>query len=182
MKNLIAFLAVSLIILTHSPVKAEGDTKLGGVRAGWQYSTMTFNGTVSAYPLSSFYLGVFKNNKLAPSVHWTIGLEYFQNGYKEDDNNKWVLGYLSLPVNAKLKLGPFFALGGLSANVKLSEDVKNGNPLVSYSASAFDLPLHVGIGFRIAVINLEARYHWGMLEIDSGVKNQYLQLGAGVSF
>ena len=182
MKALIKSLTIPVFLLFSLALKAEGDTKIGGVRAGYQYSTMA----PSAYsidPLSSFYVGVFKNNKIVPGLHWTAGLEYFQTGYYKNADNQRVMGTLSVPVNIKVKAGPFFFLGGFSANVKLSEEYKIGGLDGPTNANAFDLPLHGGLGFRIAIINFEARYHYGMLKVDdSGTKNQYLQLGLGVSF
>ena len=183
MKKLKHFVLAILAILLITPAFAEGDTKLGGIRVGYHQSDIYNNGTSSGYPNSNFYIGVYKNNKIIPTLHWMFGVEYFQNGYKESNDNKWTLGTISVPINLKFKIGPVFAVGGVAANFKISEKLVTGGVDIEDQASTFDLPLFLGAGFRILILNIEARYHWGMLEInDSGVKNQYLQVGVGVSF
>lgn len=43
-------------------------------------------------------------------------------------------------------------------------------------------PLFMGAGLKILFITLEARYHWGITDVYQGYNNQYLQLGAAISF
>jgi len=184
MKSLKLLFVAILGLLVINPLFAEGDTKLGGVRAGYHTSDIFNDGNSTGNPLNGFYLGVYKNNKIIPTLHWMVGLEYFQNGYKFDDNNKWTMSTIGVPINLKAKIGPFFALGGVSANFVVSQKYENsGIATTTQKAPVFDLPLFVGAGFRVLILNIEARYHWGMLEIDDfGDKNQYLQLGIGASF
>lgn len=183
MKSLKLLFAAILGLLVINPVFAEGDTKLGGVRAGYHTSDIFNDGNSTGNPLNGFYLGVYKNNKIIPTLHWMVGLEYFQNGYKTDANNKWILHTASIPVNLKLKLGPVFVLGGVAANLVFSESyVRNGKDQGNV-ASVFDAPVFLGAGFRVLILNIEARYHWGTLDVNEfGAKNQYLQVGLGVSF
>lgn len=179
MKN---FIIAVLTILLITPAFA-GDTKIIGVRAGYHQSDIYFNGNNSGHPNSGFYLGLFKNNKIIPTLNWMFGLEYFQNGYNQNSDNKWTLSTLSVPINLKFKVGPIFALGGLAANFKISETNVAGGIDLGNQANTFDLPLFLGAGFSILILDFEARYHWGMLDIsDAGGKNQYLQIGVGASF
>ncbi|MEQ8325065.1 MAG: outer membrane beta-barrel protein [Vicingaceae bacterium] len=172
---------IFLSITAALSARAEGDTKLIGIRAGYQYANVNLSGS-NLGPVNGFYVGAFKNNKLVPTLHWTYGLEYFQTGYDKSDTNRLTMGTLSIPLNLKLKAGPIFALAGVSANFKLSEDSKFP-PSQDISTKSFDLPVHVGLGFRVAVINIEARYHFGTMDVlNSGGKSNYLQLGLGFSF
>ena len=56
------------------------------------------------------------------------------------------------------------------------------DPLTEKS-NVFDMPLQVGLGVKILMLSLEARYNWGLLDLnDEGAKNQYFQLGLAVFF
>ena len=178
--NKLQFSLTALIICLFMAPSYAGDTKLGGIRAGWQRSNIYLDGDGTDYPLSSFYIGFYKNNKIAPIVNFTTGIEYFQNGFKEDNDNKSIYHTISIPLALKLKLGPAFALGGAGANFVVSEDTKILGESVDIDVNTFDVPLFLGVGASILMFSIELRYHWGMLEInDSGAKNQYLQLGVG---
>lgn len=185
MKKIFTLFLLALFALALVPAKAQ---KIG-VRAGYQMSNWYKDGSQlsGADPLSSFYIGLFKVKKIVPAVHFGVGLEYFQNGFKSASNvNKWVLSYISIPVHLDAKLGPFFALGGLGANFKVSEKVTvNGTTASATSeqkSKPMDVPVFLGAGVKILLFTFEARYHWGLVKINDGATNQYFQLGAGVSF
>jgi hypothetical protein len=178
---IILLFAIGLSINTY----ADGDK---GIRAGYQTSNIYYDGSSMNDMMSSFYIGITKDMKIIPMVHFGSGLEYSQVGTYIDADNKKTLHYLSIPLNFKLKLGPFYALAGAAANIKVGEKwiIKGSDvdPLVS--ANGFDIPVFAGIGFKILMFNIEARYHWGTMALyDSPAdpyKTQYLQLGVGVSF
>ena len=65
------------------------------------------------FELFQFYVGVFKEKRIFPFLHWGTGLEYFQNGAGLADNNKQVIKYLGLPIDLKVKPGPVYALAGV---------------------------------------------------------------------
>lgn len=159
-----------------------------GIRAGYQNSNWyDSDGYVLGDPLHNFYLGFFRDNKIVPALHVGVGLEYFQNGYKATNiDNKHVLHMLSLPVYGKAKIGPVFALAGLGINVKLSEKIilndVSSKPTDDQKSETFDFPLFVGAGFKLLMFTVEARYHWGLVGINHGLHNRYLQIGAGISF
>jgi len=160
-----------------------------GVRAGWHSAQVTIDGAgiLSTDPLNTFYVGIFKEKKLMPILYFGGGLEYFQNGFQStliDLQRK--LHYISLPLYLKVKLGPVYATGGTALNFKIAENTKfldsSMDPLTEKS-KIFDLPLQVGVGVKILMLSIEARYNWGMINLnDFGTKNQYFQLGLGVSF
>ena len=57
---------------------SSGDSKIGGVRAGYNASRL-YNGDTYLYetdPLGSFYLGIYKNFRIVPVLKWGVGLEY----------------------------------------------------------------------------------------------------------
>ena len=46
----------------------------------------------------------------------------------------------------------------------------------------FDAPVFLGAGVKIWFVSVEARYHWGLIEVRNGLKSQYFQVGGAVSF
>ena len=121
------------ILLVGYGVNAQDDKdadRVGGIRAGWHNAGMYKNGNMvpDADPLQSFYVGQFRDNKIIPVLHFSSGLEYFQNGVQFDSDNKQVLHYLSIPLSLKAKIGPVFAQTGFAPSFKVGEKIIiNGN-------------------------------------------------------
>lgn len=188
MKKICSILLILLFTVASLPVSAQKGNKVG-IRAGYQSSSWHKDGSqlTATDPYSSFYVGLFRDNKIIPLVHIGLGLEYFQAGATMANDRKQVISYLSVPVYAKVKLGPVFALAGVGANFKLSEKVFTGSssaaPSDTEKSKTFDCPFIAGAGLKILMFTIEARYHWGLVKInDAGASNQYMQLGASVSF
>ena len=53
-----------------------------------------------------------------------IGLQYHQGGSKRDDNSYVKLGYLGVPANIGIHLGPIKAYGGAMAALKIHTDAQ----------------------------------------------------------
>ncbi len=185
------FIVIMVILLgvciSQAQDKKDGN-KVGGIRAGYHSAGLFEDGSKpdTANNLNSFYVGFHRDTKIIPLLHLGTGLEYFQNGIKYSSNTSRVLHTVSVPFDLKLKLGPAFALGGFAANFKVSEKVVIGdnvsNPIESNKSEWFDIPFFLGAGVKILFVTIEARYHWGLLEVRNGRHNQYLQIGAGISF
>jgi hypothetical protein len=188
MKKIVSILFVLFFAGAFLHTSAQNGNKLG-IRAGYQSSSWHKDGSqlTGTDPYSSFYVGLFRDNKIIPAVHIGLGLEYFQAGATMDNDRKQVLNYLSVPAYLKVKLGPLFALAGVGANFKVGEKVYTGSssaaPSASEKSKTFDCPFIAGAGVKILMFTIEARYHRGLVKInDAGASNQYLQLGAAVSF
>jgi len=188
-KIYLVFVFAVIVALFTADIQAqdkEGD-RVGGVRFGWHSSNMYKDGSsITSDPTQSFYFGFFRDNQIAPLIHLGTGLEYFKNGVNLTDDFRRDLHYVSIPLNAKIKLGPVFALGGFAPSIKVAERFVIGDnsekPGDDEKAEWFDIPLYAGVGVKLLFITIEARYHWGMLEIADGYKSQYFQLGLGLSF
>jgi hypothetical protein len=191
MKKKYSVLVLSVIfVLIAADLRAQdkGGDRVGGIRFGYHSSNFVKDGnTWSSDPMQSFYFGFFRDNKIIPLLHLGTGLEYFKNGAKligEDIRRDF--HYVSVPLNAKLKLGPVFALTGFAPSFKVAERYVVGNnstkPSDDLKAEWFDIPFFVGAGVKILFITVEARYHWGLLEVSNGYNSQYFQLGLGLSF
>jgi len=158
-----------------------------GIRAGIQ-SAVTYNqeGLVED-GVNFLYGGVFLGRPVGSTffASFVSGLEYHRNGYYTDANNLRRLHYLGLPLAIRFHFGPWHLQPGISANFKLYEQLFIGGADAlsqETKSSFFDLPLQFGAGVRIIDVILEARFHYGWLDVNQGNKNAYLQLGAAYSF
>jgi hypothetical protein len=140
----------------------------------------------SVNALSSFYAGFFRSKKIASILHFDSGIEYFQNGIKYAKNSKRVLHTISVPLDLRLKIGPIYAVGGAAANIKVSEEFKLGDnsykPSDTSKSNWFDIAAFAGAGVKVWILSVEARYHWGLLEVRNDLYSRYFQIGAAVSF
>lgn len=188
MKKPILFLLILLIGANFTQAQDKETKKIGGIRGGFHSATMVADGSKpdTVNNLKSFYVGIFRDNKIAPILHFGTGLEYFQNGMKYSRNVERILHTLSVPLYLKVKLGPVFALGGAAPNFKLKEKVdyqdNSYNPGDTDKTKGFDVAAFLGAGVKILFITVEARYHWGLLEARNDLYNRYFQIGAAVSF
>ena len=186
-------LLLATILLIYSVSAFGQDDKNRGVRAGWQNSNYYEDGNNSGDNLSAFYIGVTGEKSILPLLKFGSGFEYFQNGISGsigNDEYKFKAHTISIPIYLKLKLGPVFALGGAGANFTITQQYKLNDNSVDVPDAAktnwFDVPVFAGIGVKILIVTIEARYHWGMLDASSSdltnPQVQYFQIGAGISF
>lgn len=185
---LISILLTAFHCFPAQAQKGNQEHSVSGIRGGWHTATLLEDGTEpnEANNLNSFYIGFFSDNKIAPLLYFGKGLEYFQNGLTYAGDSERRLHTLSIPLYLKLKLGPVYGLGGIAGNVKISEkftmsdyELNSGD---NDKSNWFDAPVFVGAGVKILAISVEARYHWGLLEVRNNLKSQYFQIGAALSF
>ncbi len=186
----IKLLFLVLLIIGISSETFAGDKF--GIRVGWQYSNL-YDGssTLGDDALNSFYLGVFKEKKIIPFLRLGGGVEYSQVGVSmSGSSDKVKFHYMSLPIYAKVKLGPVYGLLGAAPAFKVGEswDVQAGGAAAEelFDANTFDLPIFAGIGINILVLQIEARYYLGTMELSGnsampGIKSQQFQLGLGLT-
>jgi hypothetical protein len=131
----------------------------------------------------SFYVGMFNDQELIPMLYIYTALDYYQTGSKYNDDNKLVLHYISIPVGLKLKIGPVQAFGGIHGAVKVSTAYTLlGQPVSSEKFSTFDAGTFIGLGLNIAFIGAEVKYTKGLVDINSGYKNNFWQGGLTLWF
>ena len=191
MKSIKLFCVV-LLFLSFTAVNAQKEDnygKVGGVRGGWQMSNFSYDGKLldSTNYMSKFYVGFFRDNKIIPMLFIGSGVEYMQNGVNWGHNSSRTLHIISVPIYLKFKIGPVFALGGAGLNFKVAEKLLIAGvdlPPENYGGktNVFDVPVFVGLGLKIFFISVEARYHWGMLDVRDNTKVQYCQVGGAISF
>ena len=187
----VSLLSVIILILgvyiSHAQEEKSGN-KVGGIRAGYHAATLVLSDSDvdTTNLMGGFYVGFFRDNKVASILHVGAGLEYFKNGTEYSENSSRVLHTISVPVSLKVQLGPVFALGGIGANIKVSEKLVYNDTSYDLSddqkSNWFDAPVFLGAGVKLLFLTIEARYHWGLLEVKNGYHSRYFQVGAGLSF
>jgi hypothetical protein len=155
-----------------------------GVKAGLNYANLT-GSNIQTDAITSYHAGLVAEIKLLDKfaiqpelLYTTQGATY--NTALGDIKNE--LGYIAIPVLAKIYLSKSFSLElGPQASFLLSEknnfDVNNAN--------TFDFAIDAGLGFKITKnIFIQGRYVLGLTEVSSNAetKNSILQLSAGLMF
>lgn len=175
MKKLSVVLLFTVLTIPFAHKLYAGDF---GLRAGWQSALLTFSDADNSDALSSFYVGAFKENSIIPFLDYGLGLEYAQMGGSDKTFGDYKLGYVGIPLYLKAKVGPVFAVAGSGINFNVSET----DDIYPESVNAIDVPVYAGLGLKFLMLSIEARYHWGMIEIHEETKNAYLQVGLAVQF
>lgn len=184
-KKLTLFILLGLFVFMTASSFA-GDKLNKGIRAGWQYSNLYKDGnTLFDDPYNSFYVGFFTNKKFLKTkiLQLNSSLNYYQIGSQSGDSLSLKLHYLNIPVSLKVKLGPLYVFGGVNGAVKLGGELTEpGQESDVKDFSAFDAGAFVGLGVKISIIGIEAKYDWGLVDVNDGYKTQYLQVGLLVYF
>ncbi|MCV9934167.1 PorT family protein [Flavobacterium sp. LS1R47] len=180
MKKLI--LVAALFIATSATMQAQ--LLQIGAKAGVNFANLS--GTdIQTDAITSYHAGLVAEIKLLDRFSIQPELLYSTQGatYKNALGEfKDELGYLSIPVMAKIYLSDAFSLEvGPQASFLLSQkndfDVKD--------AKTFDFALAAGLGFKITKnIFVQGRYGLGLTEIskEAKAKNSVFQLSAGFMF
>lgn len=188
--NLIVLTGLFLSLCISSQAQEEKGKeakKATGIRAGYQSSKYVKGGEdlTGTTSYGSFYVGAFRDQRLFPTFYLGGGVEYYQNGARWNDDNKIVFHYVGIPLYAKAKVGPVFAVCGFEPSFRVSEKQYGLTQIISSTSKKsnwFDAPFFLGAGLKFLFITVEARYHWGTVNVYNNAYSQYLQIGAGLSF
>jgi hypothetical protein len=182
-------LVAALLLAISSNVQAQ--LVKFGIKAGLNYANQTGtnitvnSGNYDKEAITSYHAGVVAEIKLLDSFSIQPELLYSTQGatYKyaaEEFKNE--LGYLSIPVLAKINLNKVISLEvGPQASFLLSErnnfDIKDAN--------TFDFAVVGGLGLNITNhFFIQGRYGLGLTDAskDAEVKNSVVQVSAGFKF
>lgn len=185
MKKII--LAAVLFMATSATIQAQL-LKIG-VKAGVNFASQTGdafpNQNIDKEGITNFHAGLVAEIKLLEKFSIQPELLYSTQGasYKFKDVNQEVkndLGYISIPVMAKIYLSKSFSLEvGPQAQFLVSDkdNVRLGD------TKTFDFGLNAGLGLKLTEsIFVQARYGIGLTEAskDADVRNSVIQLSAGI--
>ena len=183
MKTKIVSILVFVIVLTLVSGSMFAQ-KNRGIRGGWIESSIrkgSDDWLEAKY--TSFYVGLFNDQRLIPMLYIYTALDYYQTGSKHDDDNKLILHYISIPVGLKLKVGPLQLFGGVHGAVRVSTTLTLlAQPVTSEKFSTFDAGTFIGLGLNIAFIGAEVKYTKGLVDINRGYKNNFWQAGLTLWF
>lgn len=177
--------AVLIIVLMFSAtLSVQAQLLQIGVKAGLNYAN--FTGTeIQTDAITSYHAGLLAEIKLMDKFAIQPELLYTTQGasYKEADQEfKNELGYIAIPVLAKIYLGESFSVElGPQASFLLSER----NDVDFEDSNTFDFGLAGGLSYKITKnIFVQGRYVLGLTEISSeaDAKNSVLQFSAGLMF
>ncbi|SHG43433.1 Outer membrane protein beta-barrel domain-containing protein [Flavobacterium fluvii] len=155
-----------------------------GAKVGLNYANFT-GSEIQSDAITSYHAGLIAEIKLMDKFAIQPELLYTTQGASYDragQEFKNELGYIAIPVLAKIYLSKSFSLElGPQASFLLSEkndfDVNNSN--------TFDFAVDAGLSFKITKnIFLQGRYVLGLTEVSTTAetKNSVLQFSAGLMF
>ena len=172
-----AFLAFSL--------GAQAQLVKFGLKGGLNYANLT-GAEIQTDAITSYHVGLVAEVKLTDKFKVQPELLYSTQGASYDRAGEEFineLGYLAIPVLAKISLSDAFTLElGPQAAFLLSEkdnfDVKD--------SKTFDFSVNAGLGFNITKsIFIQGRYNLGLTDTkvsEAKTKNSVVQLSAGFFF
>ncbi len=177
----ILFLTVTLLFLTAN---TQAQLLQIGAKAGLNYAN--FSGTeIQTDAITSYHAGLIAEIKLLdkfaiqPELLYSTQGASYENAGEEFKNE---LGYIAIPVLAKIYLGESFSMElGPQASFLLSE--KNNFDVADYNT--FDFAVAGGLSYKITKnFFVQGRYVLGLTEVSSNAdaKNSTLQLSAGLMF
>ena len=181
-KKMVCLLVVVIAMtLVSGPLPAKNRR---GVRFGYIDSKLDRGGAgLFDRGYSSFYVGFYNDQRIIPMLYFSSGLDYYQTGSKQSEGNKLVLHWISVPLSLKLKVGPVHGFGGVHGAVKVSSKLTVvGADVSAKDFGSWDAGAFVGAGIQILFISAEVKYNWGLVDIYSGYKNNFLQAGLTLSF
>lgn len=175
------FITATFLVITLS---TQAQLVQFGLKAGLNYANLT--GTkIQTDAITSYHAGLVSEIKLfgkfaiQPELIYTTQGASYENAGKEITNE---LGYLSIPVLAKIYLSKSFSLElGPQASFLLSE--KNNFDVAD--PNTFDFAIDAGLNLKITKsIFIQGRYVLGLTEVspNADAKNSVLQLSAGLLF
>lgn len=155
-----------------------------GAKAGLNYANLT-GSNIQTDAITSYHAGLVAEIKLLekfaiqPELLYTTQGASYKVGINDITNE---LGYIAIPVLAKINLSKTFSLElGPQASFLLSEknnfDVNNAN--------TFDFAIDAGLSFKLTKsIFIQGRYVLGLTEVspNAEAKNSVIQFSAGIMF
>ncbi|MCC6414048.1 MAG: PorT family protein [Saprospiraceae bacterium] len=178
-------LVFCLFVLSAFAQKDDDKHRPNGIRIGYQNSLYS-DGDNTSDALSRGYFGFMRKIGKRDLFHLETGLEYMMAGAKFENDAQVQLHYITLPLQGVVKIGPFVGLAGINGNFRIGENYKVGDQEIERNddnkSNGFDVAVDAGLGFNILFMTIEARYYWGLIEVENDLYNRYVQAGLKFHF
>jgi len=172
------FLTIGVALLLFN---VNAQKKNIGIRAGYLKSHMSYQGDKMGSSDNNYFMTIYKDSKLFPFLYFQSGLEYTRMGGSYNNQTRSV-DYLGVPLALKAKVGPVYAFGGASFNVKLSENGTFPDTPFAGKNKWYDSNAFVGAGIEIIIFTFDIKYVRGLTDVNNGIKNNGYQMGLGLRF
>ena len=188
----VAIFSLSFVVVSNAQI---------GVRAGMNFAKTDGINLDNEKFLTNFHLGAFMDKDIIPLLKLRFGLNYSPKGFKydtdDDNNSQTVYNYLEIPILAKIKLGPLYALGGVYGAYALNGQTEgvvagvNVDGEVDFDVSNIsksDYGMMFGIGMQVGLGPLhvfgQVDYSYGLKNLNEGIgddiKNNVIGVSVGV--
>jgi hypothetical protein len=197
-------LLIGLSTISYHQANAQFTTK-AGIKGGLNVSNLYLDEVSDENARIGAHIGLFAQVSGAGLLGFQTELLFSTKGSVAqyggiiDQEIKYNLSYLDLPVLAVIKVGETLEIQGggyasylLNANISYSGDLANGvDEIDKDNLKSFDYGLALGVGINVGALQIGARYNYGLVEIadsDSArailgsSKNSCAQLFAAFSF
>lgn len=175
-----------------------------GVKVGYNFAKTSgdIEDGYSEKSLNNLHFGAFLEKDLIPLLDIRLGAEFSPKGSRVENGDYFdelKINYLEIPVQAKVKLGPIYALGGVYGAFALKGSYEFDDPLLGtgkdddinfddYELKKFDYGMKFGAGVQVGLGPLhafaQAEYSFGLQNLSKmdgvDVKNKVISVSAGV--
>jgi len=179
MKKILLLIAVGVMFSVSSTAQL-------GIKAGMNFAKQSGYDIpgFSESTLDNFQFEIFTYKDIVPLLKIRVGLGYVPKGSLYENDNAYFekkLNYLELPVLARVKLGPAYALGGFygayAMNGKYKEDIliidiDRDIDFDTDNVSRWDYGMKFGLGFQLGLGPVHAfaelDYSFGFNNLNTG--------------
>ncbi|GAB3202545.1 hypothetical protein ABID22_002687 [Pontibacter aydingkolensis] len=161
-KTLILF----LLALTTITAQAQMQAPALGIRAGANYSGFSGDNADNLDRMFGFHAGITSQFYLTSDNFFAIQPELLfstKGAESKDDNTKWKISYLDVPVLARVNAGPLYFEGGPQASFRVGGDIEvGGNNVVDdldmFKRTSFGYAAGIGLATPLGV-SVGVRYN-----------------------
>jgi Outer membrane protein beta-barrel domain len=171
---LVIAMAVVALATMPRPAAAQGV----GLKIGVNFSKIKFDPAEAAGDLdrrTGVVVGIYGPPRGNALMEWQTELFYVERGAKSkaSDGSTLRLSYLVIPILERIRLSgasdvQVHFLVGPELAYRLKAQLKNGSDTVDYNDAIkiYDLGIAAGIDVQISHLVLDARYTWGLVNIN----------------
>jgi hypothetical protein len=185
------FMAMVLTAAAH----AQMQSPRFGIRAGANYSGFSGDDVDNLDRLFGFHAGITSRFALTSDDFFSIQPELLfsaKGAESKDDNTKWKISYLDLPILARVNAGALYFEGGPQASFRIGGDIEVGGKNVDdnldqFKRTSFGYAAGIGLGSTPLGLSIGVRYNGDISKLYdddnvSDARNNVFMLTLGYTF